>query len=357
MNLRDFASAFRAWMDSVALVLSERVESVGAYRRVRLTEEENGSFSVELARAGKRTRVDTPIRIAEGTVIEPLAHQTAAAIRGSHIELVLRSDRFLLRPLDLPKRAGEFLDGIVRSQIDRLTPWTVADAAFGWTRPDEIVNERISLTVVATARALIAPYVQALSAIGARVIAVSAAPPAAKAGDAAIEILRQRGAGALDLGKIRRALVVTLAFAVLSMGFAIAADLIFGSVLEARKADIVQRSADRRSAIKRDGIAATASDQSGLVRRKQETPSSVMVLEALSRVLPDHTYATELRVERDKLQVIGITRDAPALIRLMEQSPHFARAAFFAPTTRSPGESGERFHIEARIAPVFTVDK
>jgi general secretion pathway protein L len=355
MSLHDLGAAFRAWINSAALILNDRVSSVRAFNRARLTEEENGTFSVEIAGGCKRAGVHAPIRIAEGAVIEPLSKQTAAAIRGSQIELVLRSDRFLHRPLDLPKRADEFLDGIVRSQIDRLTPWTAADAAFGWTRPTEIAKERISLTVIATSRTHVTPYVQALSAIGARAIAISTVPPAAKTGGPAIEILRQRGAAAFDIRKIQGALVVVLLLAVLSMCLAIATDLIFGSVFEAQKSDILQRVADRRSTIHRDGIAADPSAQIVLARRKHETPSSVMVLEALSRILPDHTYATELRVERDKLQVMGITRDAPALIRLIEQSPHFARAAFFAPTTRSPGEPGDRFHIEARIMPVFTV--
>jgi general secretion pathway protein L len=79
----------------------------------------------------------------------------------------------------------------------------------------------------------------------------------------------------------------------------------------------------------------------------------VIVLEALSRVLPDYTYLTELRIEGDKLQIVGITNDAPSLIALIEQSSQFTRATFFAPTTRAPNDPGARFHIEARIKPVF----
>jgi general secretion pathway protein L len=90
-----------------------------------------------------------------------------------------------------------------------------------------------------------------------------------------------------------------------------------------------------------------------LAKRKQTSPSSVMVLEAISRVLPGTTYVTELRVEGDKMQVVGLTQDAPSLIRLMEQSPQFTRATFFAPTTRAQNDPGERFHIEAHITPYF----
>ena len=76
------------------------------------------------------------------------------------------------------------------------------------------------------------------------------------------------------------------------------------------------------------------------------------MLDAVSQILPDDTYVTALEIEGDKVRITGVTRDAPPLIALMEQSNRFARATFFAPTTRSPSDKGERFHIEANIQPL-----
>ena len=108
----------------------------------------------------------------------------------------------------------------------------------------------------------------------------------------------------------------------------------------------------RRAAI--SGTTVARSDSANLERRKQETAATVIVLDSLSRVLPDHTYLTELRIEGNKAQIIGISKDAPGLIKLIEQSPHFSRATFFAPTTRSPNDPGERFHIEVRVEPIHS---
>jgi general secretion pathway protein L len=340
------------WLDTVAAWIVATYAKVVAAPGVRVVEEKDGTFIVEAD--GKAASAPERIRIVNGEVVASGAGNAATMLKASRAELVLRPERFVVRPLELPRRATEFLDGIVRAQIDRLTPWSAENAAFGWSAPAEIPNERVSVTVAATARALVMPFVSAIAGLGAESIAVSTVVPGAHNGAAAIKVFDQRVRGALELSRVRRTLAAALLAAGVLAAAAVAGDIIGGNEIDARLADVSSHIAAQRAKLRAGGDALHDSALAALERRRHETPSSVIVLEALSQILPDHTYVTELRIQGDKMQVVGVTRDAPSLIRLIEQSQHFTRATFFAPTTRSPSESGEHFHIEARIEPVFT---
>ena len=63
-----------------------------------------------------------------------------AAFRGSRVEALMTSGQVLFRSLDFPKQAVDFLDGMIRTQIDRLTPWTADDVVFGWSPPSAMLQ-------------------------------------------------------------------------------------------------------------------------------------------------------------------------------------------------------------------------
>jgi general secretion pathway protein L len=149
---------------------------------------------------------------------------------------------------------------------------------------------------------------------------------------------------------VPRLLRVIMLSSVVAAAASLLINIYLGGSLQSELDDLRQQISQRRAALR---IGTGASGLGLLAKRKQTTPSSVMVLEAVSRALPDSTYVTELRIEGDKVQVVGMTQDAPSLIRLMEQSPQFSRATFFAPTTHAANEPGDRFHIEAHITPNF----
>jgi general secretion pathway protein L len=351
-TLGDIGTAFSLWIDTVARTLGGAIERLRSPHQVQFAQDEDG-FTVQLTRQGRGKKAAAlpahHVRIADGIVSDPLPPEWAAALRGSRAELVLQPSNFLFRPLELPKRAGEFLEGIVRAQIDRLTPWNASDAVYHWTGPSETANERIVLTIVATARAMVAPLVRAVADLGATTVVVSTVAPGAEA--TAVTVLEQRGRGALDLGRLRATLLAVFAVSGVAATASVVVSGFVADYYDEQTQQIQRGIAARRIELRagQDGDSSTAL----LAKRKHTTASSVMVIEELSALLPDHTYATEVRIEGDKLQVVGITHDAPSLIQIMEQSPHFTRATFFAPTTRAASDPGERFHIEAHIRPHF----
>jgi Tfp pilus assembly protein PilN len=88
---------------------------------------------------------------------------------------------------------------------------------------------------------------------------------------------------------------------------------------------------------------------------KETAPTAAIVLEALSRALPDGAYLTELRLENTTLRMVGLASDAPSLIAPLEHSGHLTDVHFFAPTTRGPDGTLFRFNIEARVEPHFKI--
>jgi len=344
---------FDEWIAAVARVVDAGVSRYARRPRIVLSEQAGDIITVRMKPAGKGPALrDLSFRLSHGRPNPPLPADWQAAFRGSRVEMLIRPGRVLLRSLDFPKQAEAFLDGMIRTQMDRLTPWSAEDAVFGWSPPAITANERIELTLAATSKREIEPFVQMASDLGAESLALFADVHTDDGALVTIRLfdqpLQAAGGRRLDTPRILRGALV-------SAGLLAAACLLIavyvGSNLDSELAQLMHRISDRRAALRLGPNGGSALDL--LAKRKQTSPSTVVVLEALTKALPDGTYVTELRIDGDKIQVVGMTQDAPPLIRLIEKSPQFARATFFAPTTRAPNEPGERFHIEARITPSF----
>jgi general secretion pathway protein L len=341
--LQSLRASLDAWTGTVAATLVAALERTVSPRLVRLVEDETGAFALEAARS---ENVPAAVVFEDGKFA---AANLAQLVRGSRVEIVLRPTRFLFRPLELPARASDFLDGIVRAQIDRLTPWNASEAVFGCSVPTAHGSENITTLIAAAPRRLAMGYVEAVSGFHPYAIAISTL--AAEGGNGPIRVYEQRSRGAVDPARLSRALQLVLGVAAAATVVTSILASYLADSLSAQESELERQITQRRAALHSGTDGGERSPLALLERRKYETPASVIVLESLSRLLPDHTYVTELHLATDKLQISGITRDAPSLIPLIEQSQHFTRATFYAPTTRSASDPGERFHIEAQIEP------
>jgi len=346
-------AVFEEWIAAVGGAVESLIGRYAPRPRIVLGGESTGVLTARLQSVRKGYQLsDISFRISDGRPNPSLPADWQAAFRGSRVETDLAPAHVLFRPLDFPKQAADFLDGMIRTQIDRLTPWSAEEAAFGWSPPSPFGQERIELTLAATSKQEIEPFVQFASNLGAQSLTAFAAPPAGSGTQAKIKVLDQHLRSAAHRGlDTPRTLRVVLLSATAAAAISLLAGAYFGDSFDTEQQQLMQRISQRRAALRLGPDGGSAFGL--LAKRKQTSPSTVVVLEALSKALPDGTYVTELRIDGDKVQVVGMTQDAPSLIRLIEKSPQFARATFFAPTTRAQNAPGEQFHIEAHITPSF----
>jgi general secretion pathway protein L len=339
------------WIDDVAAGLARLSAMLRRSRKIELVEQADGSFLVVDTSKQAAERADGPsLRVEEGGFADPISPQAQSLLARTSVDVMLAPSHFIFRSLELPGAASQFLDGVVRSQIDRLTPWSANEAAFGWSEPTEAANGQIAITVAATARSLVAPIARAVMA--ARADHVRMSTWIGEGATQMIPIFAEDIGGETGGQGLRRRVVAGLALSGLAFAISLGAWLIAGWGDDARIADLQNRIAERRSELMNRRGPAAEEALKALEARKWATPSAVMTLESLSKTLPDDAHLTEMRIEGGKVQIAGSATDASALIRLIEQSRRFTEATFFAPTVRT-ANGAESFHIEAHIDPLF----
>ena len=206
-------NGFWQWLDQVAEASLAIYARVAAKRAVRLVENESGQFLIYTLgnRSSAPASLAGSLRLEDGQIVSQNAEEAKAVLRGGRIDLVFQAERFLFKPLELPSRATDFLDGVVRAHIDRLTPWKPEEAAFGCSEPVEAGSGRIAVTVAATPKATIVPYLQAFAQLGVHSVAISTHSPEAAPDAPAIKISERSVTETQEKHRIRRILAMILA--------------------------------------------------------------------------------------------------------------------------------------------------
>jgi general secretion pathway protein L len=345
--LMQFASVFLRWIDILArLLLAWRDRSRG-WRVLRLAQDgdqwavQQVTGQQEMSLGSLTSGSDVPAEIAR-------------AAQRSFVVLKLSAAEVISRRVTVPAQAKGLLAGIVQNQIERLSPWRADDAAFGFDARTSADAANLDVDVLITPRAALDETCRRLEGMGLRVDRVVAA---GRTGDAAASVtLWSRLADATDkslararlamMGIVAATVCITAAVGLWAFLAATSAD----GEADDLAADIakLQRSAQGGSA--RTVTATTPPAERAWVL-KETSPAAVVVVEALSRSLPDTSYLTDLNLEGAGLRIVGLADDAPSLIAPLEKSGHLTDVRFFAPTTRAADGRRFVFHIEARIEP------
>src|SRR6202158_513217 len=255
------AAILNAWTNSVAGAIIAAFDRVVWPRVVRLIEDDNGGFSIETA--VKSDNVPARSAFADGTLSAP---NLAPMFRGSRVEIVLQPSRFLFRPLELPARAADFLEGIVRAQIDRLTPWSASEAVFGCSAPAESGTESITTVIAATTRKVAMSYVQAVS--GFHPAAVAVCTDVAERNAGRVKVFEQKARGHLDAARLSRALLIALGVAAVVALLSVISAAYVADKLGTQESEAGRPLSQRRAAIRAGGDGSDRSPVAALERRQ-----------------------------------------------------------------------------------------
>jgi general secretion pathway protein L len=367
MTFTQISALWRRWTEVLTLVWFAWQEARRA-RQAVVVARENEHFVVRKSPGNAGTHRDTP---EENPVLATLARgaeapaQVTQAARGSLVVFELPADIVVVRRVAVPVQAREFLAGIIRNQIERLSPWHANEVVYGL---DADVNAEdpasLDVRVFIALRSAIEEACHELNALGLpldRIVTRPQTPrdplPNAEAEPAAATpvVLWSRLADTSpgDLSGLCRQVGMTIAAAVvISLGVSGWAVMSAAS-LGGESEEVMARATTLQRQIQGPASMSMLNPRERAWYAKESSPTASIMLEALSRALPDGAYLTELRLEQEDLRVIGLANDPPSLIAPLEHSGHLNDVRFFAPTARGPDGKLFRFSIEAHVEPHF----
>jgi general secretion pathway protein L len=349
MGLMGVGVILKRWIEVLAALQFGWLEAWRA-RRLLIVSRCAGGYLIRQAGAEREQALTTIT--AAGT---PVVHDVASTARGSLVVLELQPEKVTAQRISVPAKAREFLPGILRNQIDRLSPWPADQAVYGFAA-DASQEDAASLDVrvMITSRAIIDTARAEIASIGLALDRIVVRAGDDEAGEPVPLWSRVADAPRQGTDRARRLIGLGIAGCV---GLSLALT-VWAIVSAASFRDQSDDMETRIKALQRQlqGVrtapaTATLDPAEGAWIAKQTAPSTVVLLEALSQALPDAAYLTDLQFERATVRIIGLAADAPSLIAPLEQSGHFTGVHFFAPTTRGSDVTLYRFHIEAQVEP------
>ncbi len=275
----------------------------------------------------------------------------------ANVWLVLEPEDVLVRTVAMPLAAEEALRDAVGFELDRLTPFSADHACFDFrVTGRDATAQRLAIDLAVTARAPVASRLAELRELGAAVLGVGVATDLASSG-ASLNLLapdeRERPATSPAVVAARALAAVAAALALVALAYPLwqkrEAVIDLQPRLEKAKAgaDVAERLVKE--------IEKLAADHNFLVEKKQAQRPAVVLLEDLSRILPDTTWVQQLDIKSNpkfrELQIAGETGSSSQLIEVLEKSGSLANASFKSPLTKGVSPGTERFLVSAEVKP------
>ncbi|MEO6264732.1 MAG: PilN domain-containing protein [Luteimonas sp.] len=288
--------------------------------------------------------------LTEATGEDALASLLAPALADLPRWLLLPAASGLRRRLSLPATAAERLRDVVGFEIDRQTPFAVDAVAFD----ARVLGRRdgdgqLDAELVVVPRVALDAQLAALGALAGNLAGIDVA-----GGDGL-----PLGVNLLAPAQRRQQLDPWRLWNWILAGVALLAfTALLWQVLDNRRAaaDALQTTTNQRVAAarvisqQRQQLLDMVEGRAFLDSSRNGRPTTIEVLDELSRRLPDSTYLEKLSIENDRLLLIGLSSEASALVGRLEGAKPWRSPALTGALQPDPRTRRDRFTLTAELA-------
>ena len=267
-------------------------------------------------------------------------------MRRGLIAVRIGSKTALRKVLDLPSMPPKDLHRALSIQIDRQTPFKPEDAYFDYRIiGSDRHTKRITLELTVVPTPIVDDALEKVSALGLCPAMVDVCDDP-QAGRPTINLLTSRQERYVNSRSL--CLNGTLALAFLALIVLCVQVPLNTWRIEAE--DLSDRvSAARIHAEEaiglRSRIEGLYEEITFFEKARSESPSVLLVLNELTRIIPDHSWITKLQMNNGGLKVSGYSAEASELAGIIEKSPMFSHPRFVSPVRHDPRTNKERFEI------------
>lgn len=262
--------------------------------------------------------------------------------------LLLPTESVLHRRLLLPAAAAERLRDVVRFELDRQTPFTADQVCFDARIIERREDGQLETELVVVPRARFDVAVQALEPLSADLVGVDVAGSDGQPMGVNLLPTESRRAGRAPHRGLHWVLASVAVVAVVFAGWLMldnrraAADA-FETQMESRSAEA------RRVSAKRQQLVELAQGAITLDQARASRPTTVEVLEEVTRRLPDNTYLEKLSIEGQRLLLIGLSPEASGLVARLQDSPLWRNPALSGALQPDSRSRLDRFTMTAEL--------
>ncbi len=271
---------------------------------------------------------------------------------GANRAVVLRlpPDAALRSTMALPLAAEANLAQVVSFELDRRTPFKSDEIYFTHRLlKRDTATQRLTVELTVVPRSIVdeaMALMRQLDLTAAALEVAGAEPGAAPSGD-----LLPREARPVAAAWPRFAVAALATSAVLLAAGAVFIPLYRAHGLAetlANELRTAKQQADESLRLQKE-IEAAVQESGFLIGRKRQSRPVSDILLALTHVLPDDTWLTELQISNAEVQLSGLSSSASTIIGLIAQTPSFANASFRSPVVQDQRSHREQFNISAKV--------